>query len=128
MLVRSMRKAGVPLSAHYLQQQVGHEFVSLSMLSFGPGDDCQLLLWDLAGHTQSGTSPRTASSRLNSPRPDVKKRTISDPVMAYTAPGQISQIAWSPVIQGIAMHSGYSTATGEWVAISSGKSIKTLKV
>ncbi|TFK75342.1 WD40 repeat-like protein [Pluteus cervinus] len=91
------------------------------------GDDCQILLWDLSSYAQSGSSPH-GSSRLNSPRPDVKKRTISDPVMAYTAPSQITNLAWSPRIQGMTMNSGHSTATGEWIAIACGKSIKALKV
>ncbi|KIY63353.1 WD40 repeat-like protein [Cylindrobasidium torrendii FP15055 ss-10] len=95
------------------------------------GEDCQLLLWDLAGHTVApppGTSPRSAGSRLNSPRPDVKKRTVTDPIMAYTAPSQITNLAWSPVIKGMPMNGGFSTSTGEWIAIASGKSIRALKV
>ncbi|KAF4567742.1 hypothetical protein EYR40_006747 [Pleurotus pulmonarius] len=91
-------------------------------------DDCQLLLWDLASYTQGAASPRSAGSRLNSPRPDVKKKVVTDPVMAYTAPGQITNLAWSPPIPGMVMNTGHSTATGEWIAISLGKSIKALKV
>ncbi|KAF7375975.1 WD repeat protein [Mycena sanguinolenta] len=92
------------------------------------GDDCQLLLWDLANYTQSASSPRSAGSRLNSPRPDVKKRVVTEPVMAYTAPSQITNLAWSPPIQGLTMNTGHSTVTGEWVAIACGKSIRALKV
>jgi len=92
------------------------------------GDDCQLLLWDLASYTQGAASPRSAGSRLNSPRPDVKKRVVTEPVMAYTAPSQITNLAWSPQIQGMTMNTGHSTVTGEWLAIASGKSIKALKV
>lgn len=92
------------------------------------GDDCQVLLWDLANYTQGAASPRSAGSRLNSPRPDAKKKIVTDPVMAYTAPSQITNLAWSPLIQGMTMNSGYSTATGEWLAIASGKTIKALKV
>ena len=91
-------------------------------------DDCQLLLWDLANYTQPGASPRSAGSRLNSPRPDVKKRIVTEPYMAYTAPSQITNLAWSPLIKGMSMNSGFSTVTGEWVAIASGKSIRALKV
>ncbi|KAG6813696.1 hypothetical protein H0H92_008544 [Tricholoma furcatifolium] len=93
------------------------------------GDDCQVLLWDLASfsNTTQGASPRSASSRLNSPRPDAKKKIITDPFMAYTASSQITNIAWSPQIQGTTLPSGHSTA-GEWLAIVSGKSIKALKV
>ncbi|KAF7298167.1 WD repeat protein [Mycena chlorophos] len=92
------------------------------------GDDCQLLLWDLANYTQSAASPRSAGSRLNSPRPDVKKRVVTEPVMAYTAPSQITNLAWSPPIQGMTMNGGHSTVTGEWIAIACGKSIRALKV
>ncbi|KAG6866625.1 hypothetical protein C0991_000735 [Blastosporella zonata] len=94
------------------------------------GDDCQVLLWDLASFstTTQGASPRSASSRLNSPRPDIKKRTITEPVMAYTASSQITNLAWSPQIQGVNMPTGQSTAAGEWLAIVSGKTIKALKI
>ncbi|KAF8736147.1 hypothetical protein AX14_000788 [Amanita brunnescens Koide BX004] len=91
-------------------------------------DDCQVLVWDLANYIQTVTSPRGAGSRLNSPRPDVKKRVVSDPCMAYTASSQITSLAWSPIIQGMAMGNGISTTTGGWVAIASGKQIKALKV
>ncbi|KAF5386172.1 hypothetical protein D9615_002386 [Tricholomella constricta] len=94
-------------------------------------DDCQLLLWDLASFNntnQGAASPRSASSRLNSPRPDAKKRIITEPIMAYTAPSQITNLAWSPQIQGMTMNTGHSTITGEWLAIASGKTIKALKV
>lgn len=93
-------------------------------------DDCQLLLWDLAGHTQqhSAASPRNASTGLSSPRPDAKKRVISDPVMAYTGASEIVNMAWSPQIAGMQMNTGHSTAPGEWIAVAMGKSIKALKV
>jgi WD repeat-containing protein 68 len=48
--------------------------------------------------------------------------------MAYTAPNQITNLAWSPQIPGMTMNTGYSTATGEWLAIASGKTVKALKV
>lgn len=91
-------------------------------------DDCQVLLWDLTNYTQGPASPRSAGSRLNSPRPDAKKKVITDPLMAYTASSQIATLAWSPIIQGLQMNSGHSTATGEWLAISYGKSIRALRV
>jgi len=92
------------------------------------GDDCQVLLWDLANHTQGAASPRSAGSRLNSPRPDAKKKIVTEPIMAYTASSQITNLAWSPQIPGMTMNTGYSTATGEWLAIASGKTVKALKV
>ncbi|PCH43888.1 WD40 repeat-like protein [Wolfiporia cocos MD-104 SS10] len=92
------------------------------------GDDCQLLLWDLSPHTQiPSSSPRTASSGLSSPRPESKKRVLTDPVMAYTGASEITNLAWSPQMAGMSMPSGH-TAPGEWIAIAMGKSIKALKV
>lgn len=73
-------------------------------------------------------SPRNASSGLSSPRPDVKKRTVTEPVMAYTAQNEITNLAWSPQIAGMTMPTGHSTAPGEWIAITMGKTIKALKV
>lgn len=92
------------------------------------GDDCQLLLWDLANYTQGAASPRSAGSRLNSPRPDAKKKIVTEPFMAYTAPSHITNLAWSPPIQGMTMNTGHMTLAGEWLAIASGKTIKALKV
>lgn len=91
------------------------------------GDDCQVLLWDLSGHLQAA-SPRSSGSRLNSPRPDAKKKIVNEPVMAYTAVAQITNLTWSPQMPSMTMNTGYSTATGEWVAIAYGKTVKTLKV
>ncbi|KAL4073851.1 WD40-repeat-containing domain protein [Scleroderma yunnanense] len=91
-------------------------------------DDCQVLLWDLATYTQTATSPRAANSRLNSPRPDVKKRIVTDPIMAYSASSEVTNLAWSPQIPGMTMNTGHSTGPGEWLAITSGKLIKALKV
>ncbi|KAF8659229.1 hypothetical protein AX16_001889 [Volvariella volvacea WC 439] len=91
-------------------------------------DDCQVLVWDLANYMQGGSSPRSAGSRLNSPRPDAKKRIVQDPIMAYTAPSQVTNLAWSPRIPGMTLPTGHQTQAGEWVAIACGKSIKALKV
>ena len=93
-------------------------------------DDCQLLLWDIAPHSlPPSSSPRNASSRLSSPRPsDGKKRILSDPVMAYSASSEITNIAWSPRIPQMVLNSGHMTPAGEWLAVVTGKSIKALKV
>ncbi|KAK7035226.1 hypothetical protein VNI00_011993 [Paramarasmius palmivorus] len=129
--ILDMRSPGYPvmeLKGHHAQiNALGWASAEHPLLA-SASDDCQILLWDLASHTQSGTSPRSASSRLNSPRPDTKKKIVSDPVMAYTASSQITNLAWSPPIQGVTMNTGHSTATGEWLAIACGKSIKALKV
>jgi WD repeat-containing protein 68 len=92
------------------------------------GDDCQALLWDLTTHMQTGVSPLNTGSRLNSPRPDVKKRVVTEPVMAYTAGGFITNLAWSPQMPSMTLNTGMPTASGEWLAIVSGQSIRALKV
>ncbi|KAG6886263.1 hypothetical protein C0993_006673 [Termitomyces sp. T159_Od127] len=131
--ILDMRSPGQPvmeLKAHH---------APINAFAWGPteqpllataGDDCQVLLWDLASFNNAtqGASPRSASSRLNSPRPDAKKRIVTEPIMAYTALSQVTSLAWSPQIQGVAMHTGHSTVTGEWLAIVSGKAVKALKV
>ena len=92
------------------------------------GDDCQLLLWDMSAYTNMpAASPRHAGSGLSSPRPDAKKRVLTDPVMAYTGPGEIVNLAWSPQMAGVNTNTG-PVAAGEWIAVAMGKTIKTLKV
>lgn len=93
-------------------------------------DDCQLLLWDISPHAPApAASPRNASSRLSSPRPsDGKRRVITDPIMAYSAQSEITNLAWSPQIAPMTMNTGHSTPAGEWIAVVMGKSIKALKV
>ncbi|KAI0036907.1 WD40 repeat-like protein [Vararia minispora EC-137] len=93
-------------------------------------DDCQVLLWDVASHSlPPASSPRNTSARLSSPRPaDGKKRVLTDPVMAYTAQAEVTNLAWSPQIAPMTMNSGLTTAAGEWLAIVMGKTIKALKV
>jgi DDB1- and CUL4-associated factor 7 len=103
-------------------------FTPFLILAF-EGDDCQLLLWDLASHTQiRAASPRNASARLNSPRPDTKKRIVADPVMAYTGHSEITNVAWSPYINSMVLNTGHPTGAGEWLAIAMGRDIQALKV
>ncbi|TBU22621.1 hypothetical protein BD311DRAFT_811362 [Dichomitus squalens] len=92
-------------------------------------DDCQVLLWNIAPYTQStATSPRHTATSFSSPCPDVKKRVITNPVMAYTGTSEIVNMpVWSLQITGMSMNTGHSTAPGEWIAIVMGKSIKALK-
>jgi len=128
--ILDMRNPGNPvmeLRAHHAQINALGWGTTDHPLIATAGDDCQLLLWDITHHMQEG-EPRGASSRINSPRQESKKRTVTDPVMAYTAPSQITNLAWSPQIPGMVMNTGHSTASGEWIAIALGKSIKALKV
>lgn len=96
------------------------------------GDDCQLLLWDLTNQASASPAPRSGLTHgpgstaglSSSPRPETKKRIVQDPVMAYTGPSEVVNVAWSPKISGVAGH----VAPGEWVAIAMGRSIRALKV
>ncbi|KAL1696182.1 WD40-repeat-containing domain protein [Schizophyllum commune] len=129
--ILDMRAPGQPvieLRAHQAQ---------INALGWGGGDnpllataadDCQLLLWDLQSTMQSIASPRHTNTRLNSPRPDIKKRVVTDPYAAYTAAAQITNLAWSPQIPGMQLSTGHTTTPGEWIAITCGRSVKALKV
>jgi len=130
--ILDMRSPGQPvmeLTAHQAPVTAARWSTSERPLLATAGDDCQLLLWDLTGHTTApATSPRNASSRLNSPRPDTKKRIVSDPVMAYTSGGEISNMAWSPYMNSMTLNTGHSTGPGEWLVIAMGREIQALKV
>ncbi|KAA1472802.1 WD40 repeat-like protein [Dentipellis sp. KUC8613] len=131
--ILDMRSPGAPvmeLKAHRAPVNVASWSSTENPLLATAGDDCQLLIWDLAPHSQPpASSPRNATSRLSSPRPaDGKKRTISDPIMAYSAQSEITNLAWSPQIAPMTMNTGHSTPAGEWLAVVMGKSIKALKV
>ncbi|KAL5485044.1 hypothetical protein ACEPAI_7686 [Sanghuangporus weigelae] len=107
-------------------------------------DDCQLLLWDITQQPIRPPSSTLSSRGPNSPRASSaasgnstsgsssssskKPKLLTDPIYAYTAPAEIGNLCWSPQIAGMAMASGHSTAPGEWVAITMGKSVKALKV
>ncbi|KAI0326824.1 WD40 repeat-like protein [Cubamyces sp. BRFM 1775] len=130
--ILDMRSPGQPvmeLKAHKAQVNALGWSSTDSQLLATAGDDCQLLLWELAPHTQApAASPRNASTGLSSPRPDVKKRVLQDPWAAYTGAAEIANLAWSPHIASMTMNTGHTTAAGEWIAIAMGKSIKALKV
>ncbi|KDQ57671.1 hypothetical protein JAAARDRAFT_130798 [Jaapia argillacea MUCL 33604] len=127
--ILDMRSPGQPvmeLKAHRAQvNALGWSATETPLLATA-GDDCQVLLWDLANYMQISTA--ASRSRMNSPRPDAKKQVISDPVMAYAAQSEITGLAWSPQIAGMSMNTGQTTAPGEWLAIAMGRSIKALKV
>ncbi|KAL4252644.1 WD repeat-containing protein DCAF7-like protein [Abortiporus biennis] len=130
--ILDMRSPGQPvmeLRAHRAPVNALGWSATESALLATAGDDCQLLLWDINPYTHvPSASPRNPSSGLSSPRPDAKKKVITDPVMAYTGQSEIVNLAWSPQIAGMSMPTGHSTAPGEWLAIAMGKSIKALKV
>lgn len=53
---------------------------------------------------------------------------LTDPVMAYTAPSEINNLTWSPPMSSMHLPNGEMTASGEWIAIANGRSVKVLKV
>lgn len=99
-------------------------------MSIFTGDDCQVLLWDMAqAQKQAQQLSASSTTRHNSPRPDsTRKQVLSDPVMAYNGSSEVTSLAWSPTIMGMTLGNGQTTAPGEWLAIAMGRTIKALKV
>jgi len=91
-----------------------------------PGDDHQLLVWDLSS---SSLSPR---QQVRSPAlPEsgqVATRSVVDPTLAYLAPSEINNLTWSPPMTSLTLAGGTQTAPGEWIAVATGRSVKVLKV
>lgn len=78
----------------------------------------------------AGQQQQTRGPGLASPRPPdgATTRTVYDPAMAYTAPAEISNIAWSPPMAGFSLGGGVHSQPGEWVVMSMGKSVRALKI
>jgi DDB1- and CUL4-associated factor 7 len=130
--ILDMRSPGQPvmeLRAHRAAVNALSWGMSDTPLLATAADDSQLLLWDLSALTSlPAASPRHSATGLStSPRPDVKKRVVTDPVMAYAGSAEIVNLAWSPKIAGMTMNTGHSTP-GEWIAVAMGKKVKALKV
>lgn len=88
-------------------------------------DDGQVLIWDLS---PKNLSPRNTAGKSSTRSGDSKKRNVmTEPILAYNAPSEISNIAWSPVIPSFQLATGY-IAGGEWLAASSGQTVRCLKV
>ncbi|KIM32051.1 hypothetical protein M408DRAFT_64009 [Serendipita vermifera MAFF 305830] len=123
--ILDMRSPGQPvvdLRAHRGQLNAVAWGKSDAMLATG-GDDGQLLVWDLS--PKNLASPHNASK--SSTRDSKKRNTLTDPILAYSAPSEISNLTWSPVIPPFQLASGY-IAGGEWVAATMGKTIRCLRV
>jgi WD repeat-containing protein 68 len=50
---------------------------------------------------------------------------FTDPVLAYTAPGEINNLAWSPPVSSMGSP---AIPGGEWLAMAIGKTVKVLRV
>ncbi|KAK4047636.1 hypothetical protein OIV83_005294 [Microbotryomycetes sp. JL201] len=83
--------------------------------SGGPGclatcsDDCTLLLWDLSSNI--ATPQQSSSGSRTQP---AQPKTISAPVMAYSAPSEVNAVAWA--------------SGGDWVAAGCGKVVRCLRI
>ncbi|KZV82518.1 WD40 repeat-like protein [Exidia glandulosa HHB12029] len=129
--VLDMRSPGQPvveLKAHAAQvNALGWSVAEAGMLATA-GDDCQLLMWDLSPSSLTARNIAAPNARLNSPRPDPKQRRVmTDPILAYSAAGEINNIAWSAPIPAITVGNSVGVAQGEWLAVAMGKTVKVLK-
>jgi len=132
--VLDMRIPGKPvyeLKAHRAPvQAIGWGASEGAMLATA-GDDHQLLIWDLSPSAMSPRQPVRSPAMSGSPHPDAGQavtRSVSDPVMAYTAQSEINNLTWSPPMSSMGLMNGYQTAPGEWVAVANGRTVKVLKV
>ncbi|GAB1528247.1 hypothetical protein RhiTH_011439 [Rhizoctonia solani] len=133
--VLDMRNPGQPvveLKAHRgAVSAIGWGAAEGSMLATA-GDDCQVLVWDLTSTMAAASAANQQQSRgpgLASPRPpDSTTRTVFDPALAWTGPGEISNMAWSPPMAGFSLGGGIQSQPGEWVVAAMGKSIRALKI
>ncbi|KAG8862451.1 hypothetical protein FRB96_001522 [Tulasnella sp. 330] len=97
----------------------------------GHRDDHQLLIWDLSPSAMSPRQQVRSPALSGSPHPESGQavtRTLADPVMAHTAPSEINNLTWSPPMSSMHLPNGEMTASGEWIAIANGRSVKVLKV
>ncbi|KAG8998432.1 hypothetical protein FRB94_006900 [Tulasnella sp. JGI-2019a] len=95
------------------------------------GDDHQLLLWDLSPSAMSPRQQVRSPALSGSPHPESGQavtRAVTEPIMAYTAPSEINNLTWSPHMSSMHLVNGEMTASGEWIAIANGRSVKVLKV
>lgn len=135
--VLDMRNPGQPvveLKGHRgAVNAIGWGAAEGSMLATA-GDDCQVLVWDLtstmaAASANASQQQQSRGQGLASPRPpDSTTRTVYDPALAWTGPGEISNLAWSPPMAGFSLGGGVQSQPGEWVVLAMGKSVKALKI
>jgi WD repeat-containing protein 68 len=78
-----------------------------------PGDDCQVLIWDLSGVPSLGGGPPPPQPNTRTTTPHTK--TLREPILAYTAPQEVNALTWSE-------------ANRDWVAIGLGRRVRCLKV
>ncbi|MBW0482298.1 hypothetical protein O181_022013 [Austropuccinia psidii MF-1] len=78
------------------------------------GDDCQVLVWDLSG--VSNSSGNTSNNLgTNSRSTNLSTKKIREPILAYTAPQEVNAISWCEAYR-------------DWIAIGLGKKIRCLRV
>jgi WD repeat-containing protein 68 len=55
------------------------------------------------------------------------KNIITDPILAYSVPGELCNLAWSPPMPAFSVM-GAHVQGGDWIATATGKSLRCLKV
>ncbi|KAG9077104.1 hypothetical protein FS749_011038 [Ceratobasidium sp. UAMH 11750] len=133
--VLDMRNPGNPvveLKGHRgAVSAIGWGAAEASMLA-SAGDDCQVLVWDLTSTVvnASASQQQSRGPGLASPRPpdSAATRIVYEPAMAYAAPSEISNLAWSPPMAGFSLGNGVHSQPGEWVVMAMGKSVRALKI
>ena len=89
------------------------------------GSDGQLLVWDLS--PSNLTSRNTGQSRSSRSERKGSKNIITDPILAYSVPGELCNLAWSPPMPAFSAM-GTHVQGGDWIATATGKSLRCLKV
>ena len=89
------------------------------------GADGQLLVWDLSPSNLS--SRNVGQSRSSRSERKGSKNIITDPILAYTVPGELCNLAWSPPMPAFSVMGAHMQG-GDWIATATGKSLRCLKV
>lgn len=95
-----------------------------NFMPFFLGSDGQLLIWDLS---PSNLSARNASQTRSRSERKSNKNIITDPILAYSVPGEVCNLAWSPPMPAFSVMGAHMQG-GDWIAIANGKSLRCLKV
>ena len=89
------------------------------------GSDGQLLIWDLSPSSLS--SRNAGQSRASRSERKSSKNIITDPILTYSVPGELCNLAWSPPMPSFSVI-GAHVQGGDWIATVNGKSLRCLKV
>ena len=76
-------------------------------------EDAQVLVWDVRGQNQHAQVAGSQAGRSKSA--PVGLGTIRDPMLAYTAPSEVHQVAWSSVMT-------------DWISVVCGRCVQAVRV